>query len=439
MAHELERLWSAKVLGSSTLVPVQESPPYFDATVPSLKEENRELKRLLRDLVHFDVTKALAPKGLTGNEPLAPDSMAPATWVDGKHFDEENFSGQTAFEGGGGKFRDLPLPIQAEVQLFGMQKRFNEASSYVKENCTSSGPQNIGIQTLIQRLIATNAEAQGIYRNFQQDKLDVERFQWTKTRAEKQQHIVALEALVSQLEQDLNEHNSAYNSLLRTRKQIAEKIQKQQKDGLQWRSMKDGMSRSLSIMQHCFEYISNPAYLLITESTAESYVPNIIKGMKITINELMRMNRELNFKLHFAERQRAKSGTKMTQLYEGIVGLKGPGKSSKPMASTLSEKELDEAISPSMSLWKPGDLDRFEFYSPISTPPGTSGSGKAGKPQQFLNFLLACNGHFPFEYLSLISKSDLRDCLNFLGEEYSENVLRAKGLQCAFQNLQGKS
>jgi hypothetical protein len=72
----------------------------------------------------------------------------------------------------------------------------------------------------------------------------------------------------------------------------------------------------------------------------------------------------------------------------------------------------------------------MEEYAPITRP------NARGKPVQFINFLLACNGHFPFEFLFAVSKDSLKDCINFLGAEYVENLLRSKGLECAFQNMQ---
>ena len=71
------------------------------------------------------------------------------------------------------------------------------------------------------------------------------------------------------------------------------------------------MNKHLSILEHCYEYISNPSYNFIRENSTESYVPQIIKGMKTTISELMRQNRELELKLAFADRQKKKYVTKI--------------------------------------------------------------------------------------------------------------------------------
>lgn len=121
--------------------------------------------------------------------------------------------------------------------------------------------------------------------------------------------------------------------------------------------------------------------------------------------------------------------------------MPGVGKSGDDGASTASQTQArreeiskagktTDAIWPGTSLWRGPDLERMEEYVPITRP------NARGKPVQFLNFLLACSGHFPFEYLFAVTKEDLKDCINFLGAEYVENVLRTKGLECAFQNLQ---
>ena len=48
-------------------------------------------------------------------------------------------------------------------------------------------------------------------------------------------------------------------------------------------------------------------------------MPNIIKGMRTTIAELTRQNREVELKLHFAERQKKSYLQKIRQLYEEQV------------------------------------------------------------------------------------------------------------------------
>lgn len=48
--------------------------------------------------------------------------------------------------------------------------------------------------------------------------------------------------------------------------------------GLQWKNTKEEMNKHLSILEHCHEYVSNPAYNFIRANSTEAYVPNIIKG-----------------------------------------------------------------------------------------------------------------------------------------------------------------
>ena len=61
-------------------------------------------------------------------------------------------------------------------------------------------------------------------------------------------------AMVTWLEEDLKDHTSTQQNLVKVRKQITKKIAKQQKEGLQWKNIREGMSKSLSIMQHCLLY-----------------------------------------------------------------------------------------------------------------------------------------------------------------------------------------
>lgn len=83
---------------------------------PSLEEENRELKRLIRDLVHYDIKQIfLPPTGHTdsGEIKCADQSNKPQSHVDWG-------------------FYELPLAIQAELQILDMQQRFQESTQYIK-------------------------------------------------------------------------------------------------------------------------------------------------------------------------------------------------------------------------------------------------------------------------------------------------------------------
>lgn len=362
-------------------------------------------------------------------------------------------------------------------------------------------------------MIAHADHGKSVFLRYQFDIIDLKRFKWTKAKLEKSKLIEAMEANVEELEEELAQGVNTQHQLEDVRKQVTKKIAKQQKEGLQWRNTKEGTNKALSILEHAYEYISNPSYNFIRENSTEAYVPNIIKGMRTTVSELMRQNRELELKLHFAERQKKKYLTKIKGLYEDAVrGSSSAGESSaaaqgaanallelhggssgevsthagsksesgaesggedshnygkvtrdgglnrehaetdplSPLYETVDGRGMggaanrnsevglpakmkvnaNEAIWPGTSGWRGPNLDRMDAYVPITRP------NARGKAVQFLNFLLACNGHFPFEYLFAVTKDDLKECLNFLGAEYVENILRTKGLECAFQNLQ---
>jgi len=451
-----ERLWSAKILGTSTRDKPQAQQAVYSDDVPTLKEENRELKRLLRDLVFFDISRGIVPTG------------AKAKHGANVYCDRSNISKDVKENGG---FYELPLPVQAEFMLLDMQKRFNEASTYVRKNCVIDPSNNSSTLDVVKKVVTTAPEGTEIYRKWQQDSMDITRFEWTRERTEKKKGIEALDDVLDQLDVDLKEHATTNQELTRVRRSISRKISKQQKEGLQWKNTKENMNKHLSILEHCYEYISNPSYNFIRENSTESYVPQIIKGMKTTISELMRQNRELELKLAFADRQKKKYVTKIKSLYEDVVrgssssisasdaealmsteaslaanaagagggsssssssdaGGGGPSAGSGSAGGGTRPFNLDECIWPGTSSWRGPNLDKLEQYYPITRP------NARGKPVQFLNFLLACNGHFPFEFLFAVTKEDLKGCINFLGCEYVENVLRTKGLECAYQNLQ---
>ncbi|CAD7941688.1 unnamed protein product [Amoebophrya sp. A25] len=445
MNAEEERAWSAKILGTSTRDKPQAQQPVYSDDVPTLREENRELKRLLRDLVFFDVSRGIVPKDEQRKHGA------------GSMCDKSNIEMDVKDKG----FYDLPLPIQAEYILLNMQKRFNDASTYVKQNCVIQQPaespenkenkvttsSNTSTLDVVKKVIKNATDGVDIYKKWQYDSIDVNRFDWTKQRMEKKKNIDALDEFLGELTSDLKEHATTNQDLTKVRRSIGKKISKQQKEGLQWKNTKEEMNKHLSILEHCYEYISNPSYNFIRENSNEPYVPQIIRGMRTTISELMRQNRELELKLAFAERQKKKFITKIKALYEdevrgssvsseasslaqvakaGAVDVSGFGASS----SSTSGVNLDECIWPGTSSWRGPALEKLEQYVPITRP------NARGKPVQFLNFLLACNGHMPFEFLFAVTKDDLKSCINFLGCEYVENVLRTKGLECAFQNLQ---
>ena len=105
--NDEERVWTAKILCTSTRDKPQQQQPVYSDDVPTLREENRELKRLLRDLVFFDVSRGIVPK----------DEQR--KFGSGVVADKSNIEMDVKDKG----FYDLPLPIQAEYVLLNMQKR----------------------------------------------------------------------------------------------------------------------------------------------------------------------------------------------------------------------------------------------------------------------------------------------------------------------------
>ena len=88
------------------------------------------------------------------------------------------------------------------------------------------------------------------------------RFLWTKTKLEKCNQVKALTGNLCELEGSFKSHSTTHNRLVTVRKQVTKKIARQQKEGLHWKNVREDMNKYLSILEHCYEYISNPSYNL---------------------------------------------------------------------------------------------------------------------------------------------------------------------------------
>jgi len=254
-AVDEETLWSRRVLGTAhgnACESVRPSDVPGVLSYPSavaLAEENQDLHRILRGLVHSDVSRALRSDA-----------------------------------------EDVPLAMHAELQLYDMRKRLKRGGIYVRANCLGA------TQHVECHLTKTADLAKRNFIQWQDDVRFVQKFEWAKCKFDKDKQIRTLSSLARKLEGKVKQHQTTQQELINGRKQITRKISKQQKEQLRWKNSRENLHRHLSVLEHCYEYISNASYQLITENTAESYVASIIKGMRITVAELMRQNRELELK-----------------------------------------------------------------------------------------------------------------------------------------------
>merc|ERR1719265_1025885 len=84
----------------------------------------------------------------------------------------------------------------------------------------------------------------------------------------------------------------------------------------------------------------------------------------------------------------------------------------------------------SSSHGKVAKVEDIPWYQPIS------GEDSDEVHLEFLTYLTACNGHFPFDFLSDVHRSVQTECLCLLAREFFCYHQRNMGLEQVFQNLQ---